>query len=144
MVSDAEFYFCDKFQGKVPLISSEAVHHLHIFIFVLAVVHVTFCVLTIIFGSAKVSILVISFVFLKRKAPACLSFLQSSSLIFQISLYRFVSGRLGRIQLLKKQVKKIRVSKTIVLLSSESRLIIKFNIILGPWYKNLLKGWILF
>lgn len=43
------------FQGKVPLLSTTALHHLHIFIFVLAVVHVTFCVLTIIFGGAKVN-----------------------------------------------------------------------------------------
>ncbi|KAK4268076.1 hypothetical protein QN277_024781 [Acacia crassicarpa] len=42
-------------KGKVPLISAEAVHHLHIFIFVLAVVHVTFCVLTILFGGARIS-----------------------------------------------------------------------------------------
>ncbi|KAI9111252.1 hypothetical protein K1719_017863 [Acacia pycnantha] len=41
-------------KGKVPLISAEAVHHLHIFIFVLAVVHVTFCVLTILFGGARI------------------------------------------------------------------------------------------
>ncbi|XP_028755651.1 MLO-like protein 1 isoform X2 [Neltuma alba] len=40
--------------GKVPLISSEALHHLHIFIFVLAVVHLTFCVLTIVFGGARI------------------------------------------------------------------------------------------
>uniref|UniRef100_A0A7N0UTA1 MLO-like protein n=1 Tax=Kalanchoe fedtschenkoi TaxID=63787 RepID=A0A7N0UTA1_KALFE len=41
-------------QGKVPLLSLEAIHHLHIFIFVLAIVHVTFCVLTIFFGGAKI------------------------------------------------------------------------------------------
>ncbi|KAL0436647.1 UNVERIFIED_CONTAM: MLO-like protein 1 [Sesamum radiatum] len=40
--------------GKVPLLSLEALHHLHIFIFVLAIVHVTFSVLTIIFGGAKI------------------------------------------------------------------------------------------
>ncbi|KAJ6693865.1 hypothetical protein OIU85_004633 [Salix viminalis] len=39
---------------KVPLLSVEAIHHLHIFIFVLAIVHVTFCVLTILFGGAKI------------------------------------------------------------------------------------------
>ncbi|KAJ9697618.1 hypothetical protein PVL29_009444 [Vitis rotundifolia] len=39
---------------KVPFLSLEALHHLHIFIFVLAIVHVTFCVLTIIFGGAKI------------------------------------------------------------------------------------------
>lgn len=43
------------FQNKVPLLSVEALHHLHIFIFVLAVVHVTFSVLTVVFGGARVS-----------------------------------------------------------------------------------------
>ncbi|KAF5821912.1 hypothetical protein HanRHA438_Chr01g0020891 [Helianthus annuus] len=41
-------------KGKVPLLSLEALHHLHIFIFVLAVVHVTFSVLTVVFGGAKI------------------------------------------------------------------------------------------
>ncbi|KAH9782445.1 MLO-like protein 1 [Citrus sinensis] len=41
-------------KGKVPLLSITALHHLHIFIFVLAVVHVTFCALTILFGGAKI------------------------------------------------------------------------------------------
>ncbi|KAJ0091849.1 hypothetical protein Patl1_27141 [Pistacia atlantica] len=36
------------------MLSITALHHLHIFIFVLAVVHVTFCALTILFGGAKV------------------------------------------------------------------------------------------
>ncbi|KAL3531013.1 hypothetical protein ACH5RR_010335 [Cinchona calisaya] len=39
---------------KVPLLSVEALHHLHIFIFVLAIVHVTFSVLTVVFGGAKI------------------------------------------------------------------------------------------
>ncbi|XWS24839.1 hypothetical protein CRYUN_Cryun27aG0019500 [Craigia yunnanensis] len=41
-------------KGKVPLLSTTALHHLHIFIFILAVVHVTFCALTILFGSTKI------------------------------------------------------------------------------------------
>ncbi|KAL3649230.1 MLO-like protein 1 [Castilleja foliolosa] len=41
-------------KDKVPLLSLEALHHLHIFIFVLAIVHVTFSVLTIVFGGAKI------------------------------------------------------------------------------------------
>ncbi|MFS7903186.1 hypothetical protein Hanom_Chr01g00021021 [Helianthus anomalus] len=41
-------------QNKVPLLSLEALHHLHIFIFVLAVVHVAFSVLTVVFGAAKI------------------------------------------------------------------------------------------
>ncbi|TYH48848.1 hypothetical protein ES332_D10G095900v1 [Gossypium tomentosum] len=41
-------------EGKVPLLSLEALHHLHIFIFVLAVVHVIFCVITMVLGGARV------------------------------------------------------------------------------------------
>ncbi|KAH1096669.1 hypothetical protein J1N35_013590 [Gossypium stocksii] len=41
-------------KGKVSLLSTTALHHLHIFIFVLAVVHVTFSALTIVFGSTKI------------------------------------------------------------------------------------------
>ncbi|GLT89315.1 hypothetical protein SLE2022_073020 [Rubroshorea leprosula] len=50
---DAAAAYCNA-KGKVPLLSVTALHHLHIFIFVLAVVHVVFCVLTILFGSAKI------------------------------------------------------------------------------------------
>ncbi|MED6113022.1 MLO-like protein 1 [Stylosanthes scabra] len=45
--------FCAR-KDKVPLLSVEALHHLHIFIFVLAVVHVTFSVLTVVFGGARI------------------------------------------------------------------------------------------
>ncbi|KAF8041403.1 hypothetical protein BT93_A0111 [Corymbia citriodora subsp. variegata] len=41
-------------KGKVPLLSLTALHHLHIFIFVLAVVHVVFCALTILLGGAQI------------------------------------------------------------------------------------------
>ncbi|KAL8253107.1 hypothetical protein R6Q59_036800 [Mikania micrantha] len=41
-------------KNQVPLLSAEALHHLHIFIFVLAVVHVSFSVLTVIFGGFKI------------------------------------------------------------------------------------------
>ncbi|KAK4492623.1 hypothetical protein RD792_003441 [Penstemon davidsonii] len=40
--------------NKVPLLSLEALHHLLIFIFVSTIVHVTFSVLTIVFGGAKI------------------------------------------------------------------------------------------
>ncbi|KAL2508117.1 MLO-like protein 1 [Forsythia ovata] len=50
--SDSEEY-C-KSKGKVPLLSLESLHHLHTFIFVLAIVHVTFSVLTVVFGGAKI------------------------------------------------------------------------------------------
>ncbi|KAM1042210.1 hypothetical protein FF1_031348 [Malus domestica] len=45
--------YCAK-KHKVPLLSLEALHHLHIFIFVLAIVHVTFCVLTVVFGGIQI------------------------------------------------------------------------------------------
>ncbi|KAJ4975549.1 hypothetical protein NE237_000655 [Protea cynaroides] len=41
-------------KGKVPLLSLEALHQLHIFIFVLAVVHVIFCATTMVLGGAKI------------------------------------------------------------------------------------------
>lgn len=41
-------------KGKSPLLSLEALHHLHIFIFVLAVTHVVLSLLTMIFGGAKI------------------------------------------------------------------------------------------
>ncbi|MED6225088.1 hypothetical protein PIB30_090424 [Stylosanthes scabra] len=40
-------------KGKVPLLSIESLHHLHIFIFVLAVVHAVFCVTTLFLGIAR-------------------------------------------------------------------------------------------
>ncbi|XP_078176087.1 uncharacterized protein LOC144569564 [Carex rostrata] len=40
-------------EGEVPLLSLEALHQLHIFIFVLAVVHVVFCATTMVLGGAK-------------------------------------------------------------------------------------------
>ncbi|XP_030940496.1 MLO-like protein 1 isoform X1 [Quercus lobata] len=46
--------YCAEMGGKVPVLSPTALHHLHIFIFVLAVVHVTFCALTILFGGVKI------------------------------------------------------------------------------------------
>uniref|UniRef100_A0A7N0TMR3 MLO-like protein n=1 Tax=Kalanchoe fedtschenkoi TaxID=63787 RepID=A0A7N0TMR3_KALFE len=41
-------------KDKVPLLSTHALHNLHIFIFVLAITHVTFCALTIFFGGLKI------------------------------------------------------------------------------------------
>ncbi|KAA3458959.1 MLO-like protein 6 isoform X2 [Gossypium australe] len=40
-------------QGKVPFVSSEGIHQLHLFIFVLALFHVLYCVLTLALGRAK-------------------------------------------------------------------------------------------
>uniref|UniRef100_A0A5B7AIJ7 MLO-like protein n=1 Tax=Davidia involucrata TaxID=16924 RepID=A0A5B7AIJ7_DAVIN len=41
-------------EGKVPFLSLEGLHQLHIFIFVLAVVHVIFCVTTMVLGGARI------------------------------------------------------------------------------------------
>ncbi|XVE59800.1 hypothetical protein DITRI_Ditri05aG0075900 [Diplodiscus trichospermus] len=40
-------------QGKVPFVSSAGIHQLHIFIFVLAVFHVLYCIITLALGRAK-------------------------------------------------------------------------------------------
>ncbi|GAA0155079.1 hypothetical protein Leryth_000672 [Lithospermum erythrorhizon] len=40
-------------KGKVPFVSADGIHQLHIFIFVLAVFHVLYCVLTMALGRAK-------------------------------------------------------------------------------------------
>lgn len=42
-------------QDRVPLISQSGIHQLHIFIFVLAVFHVLYSVVTMALGRAKVS-----------------------------------------------------------------------------------------
>ncbi|KZV34567.1 MLO-like protein 6-like [Dorcoceras hygrometricum] len=44
---------CAAKAGKVPFMSSDGIHQLHIFIFVLAVFHVLYCVLTLALGRAK-------------------------------------------------------------------------------------------
>lgn len=40
-------------KGKVPFVSSDGIHQLHIFIFVLAVFHVLYCIMTITLGRIK-------------------------------------------------------------------------------------------
>ncbi|PSR89983.1 MLO-like protein [Actinidia chinensis var. chinensis] len=40
-------------KNKVPLVSADGIHQLHIFIFVLAVFHVLYCILTLALGRAK-------------------------------------------------------------------------------------------
>ncbi|KAK9168901.1 hypothetical protein Syun_001041 [Stephania yunnanensis] len=40
-------------KGKVPLVSSDGIHQLHIFIFVLAVCHVLYCIITLALGRLK-------------------------------------------------------------------------------------------
>ncbi|XP_056161316.1 MLO-like protein 15 [Syzygium oleosum] len=46
--------FCSQ-KGKVALLSVEALHHLHIFIFVLATFHVVLCALKVVLGYLKMS-----------------------------------------------------------------------------------------
>lgn len=41
-------------QGKVPFVSLEVLHQLHIFIFVLAVTHVGYSLVTVLLGFARV------------------------------------------------------------------------------------------
>ncbi|KAK1402008.1 hypothetical protein POM88_001613 [Heracleum sosnowskyi] len=41
-------------KGKVPLFSREAIHQLHLFVFILAVVHVIFCAATMVLGGLKI------------------------------------------------------------------------------------------
>ncbi|CAN4110831.1 unnamed protein product [Withania somnifera] len=45
---------CSRHEGQTPLLSLEALHQLHIFIFVLAVTHVIFCCTTMVLGGAKI------------------------------------------------------------------------------------------
>ncbi|KAK6936024.1 Mlo-related protein [Dillenia turbinata] len=40
-------------EGKVPFVSADGIHQLHIFIFVLAVFHVSYCIMTLLLGRAK-------------------------------------------------------------------------------------------
>ncbi|KAK1432068.1 hypothetical protein QVD17_08958 [Tagetes erecta] len=50
---DTDFYDPCLKKKKVQLVSNYAIHELHIFIFVLAVVHVSYCILTMILGKLK-------------------------------------------------------------------------------------------
>ncbi|TVU08142.1 hypothetical protein EJB05_41531 [Eragrostis curvula] len=50
--SEEKTNICKK-KGDVPLLSLEALHQLHIFIFVLGLVHLLFCAATILLGGAK-------------------------------------------------------------------------------------------
>jgi len=43
------------YQGKVAFVSAYGMHQLHIFIFVLAVCHVIYCIVTYALGKTKVS-----------------------------------------------------------------------------------------
>lgn len=52
-IFDCRVFF---FQGKVAFVSAYGMHQLHIFIFVLAVCHVIFCIVTYALGKTKVYI----------------------------------------------------------------------------------------
>ncbi|KAG0469428.1 hypothetical protein HPP92_016128 [Vanilla planifolia] len=54
-ILENSFTFGENTMGKVPLLSVEAIHQLHIFIFALATTHVILSVLTMVLGSAKIS-----------------------------------------------------------------------------------------
>lgn len=115
-------------QGMVPLLSTTALHHLHIFIFVLAVVHVTFCALTILFGGVKVYLhsclincsrkLVSSFPFGQKRKLVSLLFYWSicifaSFFIFcHFLLYRYVNGSIGKILYWKRIIIQKKVTYT--------------------------------
>lgn len=53
--ADNEYYDPCLKKGKVQMVSNYGIHQLHIFIFVLAVVHVLYCLLTLILGRLKMS-----------------------------------------------------------------------------------------
>lgn len=80
-------------QGQVPLLSIEALHQLHMFVFVLAVVHVIFCVSTMVLGGAKVSLISTTCI---MSALRCFrnSFLTSQPSL--LALCRYVGGKIGR------------------------------------------------
>ena len=89
-------YVC--MQGKAPLLSLQALHDLHIFIFVLAVVHVVFSALTILFGSLQVG---------KNKN----TLISVASLL--IVLYcRFGNGNIGKMLSRKRKAIKNKVMYT--------------------------------
>ncbi|CDY72084.1 BnaCnng75900D [Brassica napus] len=49
-----DFYIVNYyFQGKVALVSAYGIHQLHIFIFVLAVFHILYCIITYALGKTK-------------------------------------------------------------------------------------------
>lgn len=50
----SKFGYVQLLKGKVQLVSAYGIHQLHIFIFVLALVHVTYCVATYALGKLKV------------------------------------------------------------------------------------------
>lgn len=56
------------------MLSEEALHQLHIFIFVLGIVHVVFCVTTLLLGGAKVKL----FVWINMCSSRCISKINSS------------------------------------------------------------------
>ncbi|XP_020262248.1 LOW QUALITY PROTEIN: MLO protein homolog 1-like [Asparagus officinalis] len=54
VLAEAVIDHCSKYNDKVPLISKKGMHQLHIFIFVVAIFHVLYSVLTMALGKAKI------------------------------------------------------------------------------------------
>ena len=86
-------------QGKVPLLSLEALHQLHIFIFVLAVVHVIFCATTMLLASAKV----LNSLSLSRNHRSIIGY----SYIYY--LYRYDCGRDGKNLLISANLRNLKM-----------------------------------
>lgn len=81
-------------QGKAPLLSLKAVDDLHIFIFVLAVAHVVFSALTILFGGLKVHTYF--------KITSIVSF--NLSVLAKIFVHRYANGGTGKILFRKENM----------------------------------------
>ena len=93
------------------MLSVEALHQLHIFIFILAIAHVIFCVLTMLLGTARVSIIEILLIL-----RVCINLLVSND-FNSILLLRFVNGNTGRMnfrKILQKMVGSILFATEIV------------------------------
>ena len=70
-------------KGKVPILSAEAIHQLHIFIFVLAVTHFLLSAITVLLGIAQVPI---------KAQTRCLLLLTSNySIILFLKLFLYVA-----------------------------------------------------
>lgn len=86
-------------QGKVPLLSLEAIHQLHIFIFVLAITHVAFSVLTILLGGAKVHA---NINLLVSRSMDILSTNLYCTWYYTCLFFRYISGNTGKTQFRNK------------------------------------------
>lgn len=77
-------------QGKVPILSNNAIHQLHIFIFALAVTHVVLSAVTVILGITQVY---------EKCEALCSKYYHIRSflnILFIIYLFRQETGNIGR------------------------------------------------